>query len=49
MSKCHSRDDHMGDDSDAPLPDKALPPYMPSKEDEAPKVTMTSAIALVNK
>lgn len=50
MTKCHERRAPL--DSEVVLSfavDELLPPYMPVRKDGAPRITLTSAIALVNR
>ncbi|XP_077537077.1 endoribonuclease Dicer-S-like isoform X2 [Haemaphysalis longicornis] len=50
MNKCHERRAPL--ESEVVLSfavDELLPPYMPVREDGAPRITLTSAIALVNR
>ena len=49
LEKCQNREDLTESELDDQLIDGLLPDYMPNKEDGAPRVTMTSAIALVNR
>ncbi|XP_071962974.1 endoribonuclease Dicer-like isoform X2 [Antedon mediterranea] len=47
--RCHNREPHSEELLDAHITDQLLPPYMPHKEEGAPRVSMTSAIPLVNR
>ena len=49
MGRCHNRDESSEDDPELHLVDSLIPPYMPNKQDGAPRVTMSSAIQLVNR
>ncbi|XP_023219961.1 endoribonuclease Dicer-like isoform X2 [Centruroides sculpturatus] len=48
MKYCHQRTE-TSEDMPHPIDDDILPPYMPVKKDGAPRITMTSAISLINR
>ncbi|XP_033114296.1 endoribonuclease Dicer-like isoform X2 [Anneissia japonica] len=49
QKRCHNREPHTEEKMDMHIADNLLPPYMPRKEEGAPRVSMTSAISLVNR
>ncbi|XP_074663232.1 endoribonuclease Dicer-S-like [Tubulanus polymorphus] len=49
MEKCRRRDEHDEDEMDEHLANDLIPPYIPFKGEGSPRVTMASAIALVNR
>ncbi|KAH7941289.1 hypothetical protein HPB49_011722 [Dermacentor silvarum] len=50
MNKCHERKAPLGSEVMLSFAvDELLPPYMPLREDGAPRITLTSAIGLVNR
>jgi len=48
-SYCHNDDDYSYEEIDEMNPNTLLRPFCPSRESDAPHVTMTSAIRLVNR
>ncbi|XP_013409876.1 LOW QUALITY PROTEIN: endoribonuclease Dicer-like [Lingula anatina] len=49
LGKCNECEDQDEEEHDTATVDNLIPPYMPVKEEGAPCVTMSSAIALVNR
>ena len=48
-SRCHNEDDYSYEEIDETYANTLMPPFCPSEEPDAPQVTMTSAIRLVNR